>query len=152
MRPFRIDDNVKESSSPLQGHPAGLQVAALCRREREGRIEILLLSSLRTRRWILPKGWPMVGRSLADSALREAWEEAGVRGLVSNEAIGRYGYDKIRAGGQTLHCDVQVFPVDEVTLADQFPEAGRRRRKWVRARRAAELVAEPELRDLLAAL
>lgn len=132
--------------------PPELQVAALCRRGAPGKGEILLLSSLNSGRWILPKGWPMNGRSLAEAALVEAWEEAGVRGRVGPDPIGSYIYQKLRGGGLPVRCNVQVFPVDEVTLAEVYPEAGRRRRRWVTPRQAAGLVEESELRTLLAAL
>lgn len=132
--------------------PPELQVAALCRREHEGVGQVLLLSSLNSGRWILPKGWPMNGRHLSEAALIEAWEEAGVRGRVDPEPIGSYTYQKIKGGGMPLRCQVQVFPVHDVTLATDFPEAGRRRRRWVSLRQAAGMVDERELRELLTRL
>ena len=84
--------------SLLGRRPAYLQVGAVCLRNRKGRREVLMISSLDTGRWIIPKGWPMRGRSLAGAALREAWEEAGIRGHVRHEPLGSFTYDKQRDG------------------------------------------------------
>lgn len=148
MNAFSLLETLRETL----GRPPELQVAALCRRVRAGKEEVLLLSSLNSGRWILPKGWPMNGRSLAEAALIEAWEEAGVRGRVEAEPIGSYIYQKIRGGGLPVRCNVQVFPVHDVTLAEVFPEAGRRRRRWVTPRQAAGMVGEAELKVLLGSL
>ena len=51
------------------------QFAALCYRIKRGKVQVLLVTSRRTKRWIVPKGWPMEGRTPADSAAQEAWEE-----------------------------------------------------------------------------
>lgn len=61
----------------LMGTPAE-QTAALCTHPQTG--QVLLITSRDTGRWVLPKGWPMRGRSMAQAALIEAWEEAGVEG------------------------------------------------------------------------
>lgn len=148
MAAFSFLDTIRATLA----RPPELQVAALCRRVVEDGPQVLLLSSLNSGRWILPKGWPMNGRSLPEAALIEAWEEAGVKGRVRPEPVGSYTYDKIRGGGIPVRCRVQVFPVDEVTLADDFPEAGRRRRRWIAPQKAARMVQEPELQALLARL
>ena len=57
-------------------------------------IEYLLVTSRETGRWIIPKGWPIEGMKPAKTAAREAYEEAGVRGTVSDKAIGNYSYKK----------------------------------------------------------
>ena len=71
------------------GDETRLQVAALCWRRRPVP-EVLLVTSLRTRRWILPKGWPHPGLSLPESAAREAQEEAGVIGVADTASLGSY--------------------------------------------------------------
>jgi 8-oxo-dGTP pyrophosphatase MutT (NUDIX family) len=136
---------------PMLRRPPHLQVAALCLRQKGNRREVLLISSLRQRRWILPKGWPIEGRSLAEAALEEAWEEAGVIGRLHTDPVGRFTYMKQRKGGLMLRCQVQVFVIEVERLADVFPEAGDRLRKWVTLRRAAKMVQEPGLRAILAA-
>lgn len=129
----------------LGRRPPYLQVAALCLRGPEQAREVLVVSSLGTGRWILPKGWPMRGRSLAQAALREAWEEAGVKGKVSKRPVGRYTYLKEGGRGLPKRCEVRVFLIEVDKIEDHYPEAGRRKRRWVGPAEAAQMVAEPEL-------
>lgn len=136
----------------LGRRPRPLQVAAICLRQRKGQREVLLVSSLGTGRWVVPKGWPMKGRSLAGAALREAWEEAGVRGRVRHEGLGSFFYDKKRREGFSQRCEVRSFLVETESLAERYPEAGRRERVWLLPEVAAERVEEPELQDLLRSL
>lgn len=141
-----------KSDLPLMDGAEHVQVAALCTRRKGSKTQVLLIRSLDTGRWILPKGWPMAGRTLAGAALQEAWEEAGVKGTVTEEPVGDYPYDKIAGNGQAKPCRVSVFRVTVDKLADTFPEAAKRKRKWMAPARAAQAVAEPELRELLARL
>jgi 8-oxo-dGTP pyrophosphatase MutT (NUDIX family) len=129
---------------------AGRQVAALCWRiGRDSQLEILLITSLRTRRWILPKGWPMTGVSPARAAAREALEEAGVTGDIAPEAIGHYASFKQRKSGQTTQVQVDVFAL-RVTLQHQtWPEKGDRDVAWMTPQAAAQKISEPELRRIL---
>lgn len=130
--------------------PRMVQLAALCwRPSDDGGREVLLVTSS-TGRWILPKGWPMAGRTLAGASLQEAWEEAGVRGTVSEEHVGCYSYEKITASGKPKPCRVCVYHVEVDGLAKTYPEVDKRKRKWMPPAKAAEAVAEPELRALLA--
>ncbi|SOC13836.1 NUDIX hydrolase [Rhodobacter maris] len=132
--------------------PDALQVAALCRRDGEEGLEVLLVTSLDTGRWIVPKGWPMRGKTLAEAALREAWEEAGVTGTVHPEAFGNYVYTKRRKTGLDQRCEVLCFLVDVETVEDKYPEAGRRKRFWARPKAAAKRVQEKDLKLLLRTL
>mgnify|MGYP003782652631 FL=1 len=139
--------------APVIGRPPRFQVAALCHREKAGHLEVLLITSRDTGRWILPKGWPIVGKDAAGSALQEAWEEAGVRAKPGAPVeLGRYFYDKIMEGGVPVPCETKVFAVAVSDLADEFPEKTQRRRKWVRPIDAADMVNEPSLKALLRAL
>ena len=126
-----------------------LQTGALCYRIVKDRPEILLVTSRDTGRWIVPKGWPVRGKSLAQAARTEAWEEAGVEGKSFEFVLGMYGYQKAMDDGNKLHCIVSVYPVKVKRLVDDFPEAGQRRRKWFSPKKAAERVAEPELARIL---
>src|SRR5688572_19108780 len=78
---------------------------------RDGVVEILLVTSRGTRRWIIPKGWPIKGLKPARSAAREAYEEAGVRGAIGSKAIGSFVYDKWIEEGVSVPCEVGVFPL-----------------------------------------
>lgn len=132
--------------------PPQLQVGALCRREGEAGTEVLLITSLDTGRWVIPKGWPMKGRSLAGAALREAWEESGVVGATSRTPVGSYHYLKRRRGGLDVRVEVAVFPVQVRKMETGFPEEGRRKLVWVAPETAANMVAEPGLARLLRSL
>lgn len=129
-----------------------IQVAALCWRLRKGLVEVLLITSRETRRWVIPKGWPMNGLTAAEAAAREAWEEAGVRGQVQLLPLGDYLYDKITESAHAKRCNVAVFALQVDVIKTRFPEAAVRRRKWHSARDAAGLVAEPDLSALLTAI
>ncbi len=126
--------------------PAAIQVGALCLDDR-GRV--LLITSRGTGRWVIPKGWPMEGRSLPGAAAREAWEEAGVIGRVDRAEIGRYTYLKQQDQGYALPVEVSVFPLRVSKLADSFLESTVRHRQWFDPSEAARLVAEPELARIL---
>jgi len=126
-----------------------VQFAALCTRKKAGKREVLLITSRDTGRWVLPKGWQMPDRSGAETALAEAWEEAGVVGSLAGPAIGTYLYPKYLAPGRAHSCRVEVHPVRVERLATLFPEHDQRRRKWMSLGKAAKAVAEPELSALL---
>ncbi|WP_432817081.1 NUDIX hydrolase [Sulfitobacter sp. JB4-11] len=125
------------------------QFAALCYRVKRGKVQILLVTSRRTKRWIVPKGWPMEGRTPAASALQEAWEEGGVQGRNDGPCLGVYSYAKGRTETGELQCVAMLYPVAVIALAKRFPESGQRRRRWVSRKKAARLVAEPELAQLI---
>lgn len=128
------------------------QHAALCWRMHRGSVEVLLITSRDTGRWVIPKGWPMAGKSPSQTAAQEAWEEAGVKGRIGDNALGFYAYDKMREELAPQPCGVSVFPLRVEQVAEKFPERKERRRKWFDASKAARKVAEPQLRALLAAI
>ncbi len=128
------------------------QVAALCWRKHKGRKEVLLITSRDTGRWIVPKGWPIEGLTDAESALQEAWEEAGVRADADKARfIGRFAYDKGLRDGRTLPVEADLFKVRlrDDDVQNRYPEARERRRLWVSPRKAAKLVNEPDLQEIL---
>jgi 8-oxo-dGTP pyrophosphatase MutT (NUDIX family) len=112
----------------------------------------LLITSRDTGRWVIPKGWPIDGLTAAGSAAREAWEEAGVEGIIAEAGLGLFTYDKLLTASKALPCQVEVFALRVARLRDKFPERSERRRKWFAAEKAARKVAEPGLRHLLANL
>jgi len=119
---------------------------------RQNRIEVLLLTSRGTGRWVIPKGWRMRSRTPAGTARREAYEEAGVKGrLWSRRSIGSYLYSKAdeKFTGEIL---VRVFVLVVDEQAKDWPEIRERRTRWFPVERAAALVKERELAKLLRAL
>lgn len=126
------------------------QFGALCYRVHKKQTQVLLITSRASKRWIIPKGWPLDGETPAQSAATEAFEEAGVSGKSTNMCLGIYSYTKIMAEDQDdLPCAVSVFPIRVKKLADDYPEANIRDRKWFSLKKAASLVREPELRKIL---
>ena len=126
----------------------GRQYAALPYRDRDG-LQVLLLTSRETRRWIIPKGWPMVGKTPYAAAAREALQEAGVVGRVSKRPVGEFHYIKRLRNGAPLQCAVDVFPLKVVKQRTHWREQGERTVHWFTPAEAAELVEEPELSELI---
>ncbi|KFE34769.1 NUDIX hydrolase [Thioclava atlantica] len=144
---------MKQDRPAEKGHigdrPVSLQVGALCLRLRDGKTQVLLITSRDTGRWVIPKGWPMRGRSLSGAARQEAWEEAGVKGKIAKEPIGEFHYDKILDDGSAAPIDVVVFPLRVEQLEKAFPEAHQRKRKWFSPKSAAKNVHEEGLQQIL---
>lgn len=134
----------------LFGAPVcALQAAALPWRTADGDVEILMVTSRGTGRWVLPKGWPKRKEFLHEAAAREAQEEAGLTGSVSPVEAGRYFYDKSYDERGDRRCEVKVFPIEVQELATDWAERGERERRWMKAEEAAAAVAEPDLAELI---
>jgi 8-oxo-dGTP pyrophosphatase MutT (NUDIX family) len=117
-----------------------------------GQVEVLLVTVRRGERWTLPKGWPMLLRSGARAAAREAYEEAGVEGQVSQRSCGSYDHRKKVGSRRTIICRVEVYPLVVETVLEDWPEASERRRRWFSLVDAASQSANPSLATLLAKL
>lgn len=130
--------------------PPRQQFAALPFRTDDG-LQVMLVTSRETRRWVLPKGWPIKGLKPHSVAAREALEEAGLTGKVAKDAIGSYHYVKRMRNGAALTCEVGVFPLHVEKQRRNWPERDQRTTSWFSPEDAAMLVDEPELRDLLLA-
>ena len=128
----------------------GIQYAALPYRVSEETVEILLITSLRTRRWIIPKGWPMDGREPSASAALEALEEAGVSGEIEKIPFGQYRYFKEIKNGGSVPCKVHVFALKVTRERKTWAEKDGRERRWCTVAEAVATVQEPQLRLLIA--
>ncbi|NTF30955.1 NUDIX hydrolase [Rhizobium skierniewicense] len=130
--------------------PPRQQYAALCyrRAKKTGDVEVLLLTSRDTGRWVIPKGWPMEGKKAHAVAEREAFEEAGVRGRVEKNHFGFFDYDKKLRNGVQVPCRVQVHLLEVVDMVKNFPERASRTLEWVTPQEASRRVNEPELKEL----
>lgn len=124
------------------------QVAALCFRKRKGSMEILLITSRETRRWVIPKGWPMPPLRDYNAARREAFEEAGVEGHLRRRKHGTFRYAKLGAS-TPLPVVVDVYLLEVRRAKKTWPEAGERKRRWFSVDEAALRVQEPELKKLI---
>lgn len=133
------------------GMPCRVQAAALPWRLTKNGVEIMLITSRGTGRWVLPKGWPENAERLSDAAAREAREEAGLEGGVSHNEVGKFFYNKGLDSGHEWQCEVHVFPIEVDQVAETWPEMSKRKRQWFRPTDAAKLVSEPDLGELIAA-
>jgi ADP-ribose pyrophosphatase YjhB (NUDIX family) len=115
----------------------------------DGEIEILIATSRRARRWIIPKGWPIKGRKPHATAAAEARQETGLIGDIERSALGFYHYAKRRGNGAVVACRVEVFALKVTRRRRRWPEKGQRDTQWAPYRRAAELVEEIELREII---
>jgi 8-oxo-dGTP pyrophosphatase MutT (NUDIX family) len=119
----------------------------------EGKMQVLLLTSRDTRRWVLPKGWPMRKLSPAAAAAREAYEEAGLVGTIQDETpIGHYQYNKKGGDGSSTRVRVGVFLFRVSRQLPIWPEQAERETCWYHPEEAAERVDEPKLAAMLRAL
>jgi 8-oxo-dGTP pyrophosphatase MutT (NUDIX family) len=112
-------------------------------------IEVLLITSRETRRWVPPRGNAIPGLRPYESAAQEAFEEAGVRGGVQPQEIGTYRYGKRARDGRVTPALVHLYPMLVTEEAESWPERSQRERRWFAPDAAAALVDEPDLADLI---
>lgn len=137
----------------MMRRPERLQFAALCYRlaDKKGSVEILLITSRGTGRWVIPKGWPMNGKLAHAVAEREAYEEAGVKGKAEVKPLGTFSYMKGLDSGLEIPCRVQVHALKVSGFASNYKEKGQREMAWFSYEDAALRVTEPELKELILA-
>lgn len=144
---------MSEKTKKAKGKAIRIQYGALPYRLMEdGSLQILLVTSRETKRWILPKGWPIKGLKPAKSAAREAYEEAGVRGVVGAKAIGHFTYDKtLGDDGRVVPCEIHVFGLRVKRQHKSWPECLEREVRWLDLSDALALIDEPGARDVISA-
>lgn len=113
------------------------------RRTADG-LEILMITTRGSGRWTIPKGVVEKGSSARDSAVKEAFEEAGVRGHAGDAPVGTYRF--VKWGDE---CTVEVYLLDVDEVLSRWPEALDRRRRWMSVSEAAASVRNEELREIL---
>ena len=126
-----------------------IQTGALpWRRLAGGELEVLLVTSRLSGRWILPKGWPMPGKTLAQAAAQEAFEEAGVKGRIDSKPLGSFRHLKsLPLGQMEVTIVVHRLAVEKELLS--WPESGQRKRCWFEAKQAASAVDSSELGSMI---
>jgi len=129
-------------------HGVAQQVAALPYRLGKNGLEFLVITSRRTRRLILPKGWTMPGKSNSSAAAIEAHEEAGVKGQVSAEPCGSFEYMK-DLGEESIRVNALVYPLKVRKVKAEWKERKQRRRKWMSPDEAARKLDDIPLRGLV---
>jgi len=116
------------------------QAAALPVRNRR----VCLVTSSNGKRWVIPKGLIDLGHTAGETALKEAWEEAGLIGILQTEPLGSYLYEKY---GGTYH--VTVFLMQVTEAAPDWPEMDLRQRTWLGVNGALERIEDPGLADII---
>jgi 8-oxo-dGTP pyrophosphatase MutT (NUDIX family) len=116
----------------------------------DGRPQVLLLTSRETKRWVIPKGWPMHGKKPREVAAQEAFEEAGLVGtLIGKRPVGSFHYAKELVSGESVLCQVKVFLLLVEQQLDDWPEREQREIRWFGAADAAALVDEGGLAEIM---
>jgi 8-oxo-dGTP pyrophosphatase MutT (NUDIX family) len=121
------------------------QYGVLPYRLEEDGVEVMLLTSRGTGRWVIPKGWPMVGKKPRVVASIEAKQEAGIRGILGRRPIGSFPYCKRMDDGDERLCECVVFLMLVTNEAPSWREKAERRRVWFPQDVAAEMVEEGTL-------
>jgi 8-oxo-dGTP pyrophosphatase MutT (NUDIX family) len=140
---------IRKRQDDENGEPLAQYAALPWRLGKE--VEILLVTSRDTRRWIIPKGWPMKGRSPHGAAAMEASEEAGLVGKIEKERLGSFHYRKRLKNEAMLLCRVDVFPMRVTRQRKNWREMHQRVTQWFPCVTAATQVGEPELKQLILA-
>ena len=120
------------------------QFAALCYRVKDDKLQFLLITSRKSGRWIVPKGWPMDGETPMDAAATEAYEEAGVRGKIQPRPVGVFSYYRVKSSNE-LPCIAVVYPLKVKKVLNRWPERKERERKWVSRKKAMAMIDDPDL-------
>lgn len=115
-----------------------------------GEIQVMLITSRGTKRWVVPKGWPMKGRKPGDAAMEETFEEAGLEGeIIGRRPLGSYRYVKGLPSGESVELRVDVYLMLVRTQLHEWPEKAERDTQWFALVDAAALVAEPGLAKII---
>ena len=141
-----------EGRSKHSTEPAPQFGALPWREARAGGIEVLLISSRDSGRWIIPKGWPIEGRTGAETATVEAYEEAGIEGVADGQPIGTFDYLKCDKRRPDRWCRVTVYPLEVKTELADWPERDARRLVWLGPEEAAGRADDAGLAVLIRAL
>jgi 8-oxo-dGTP pyrophosphatase MutT (NUDIX family) len=151
LKPRTLLQQLAQTPDKLFNGKFRQQYAARCYRQAAGRegIEVLIITSRDSGRWVIPKGWPMKRKKPHEAAEIEARQEAGVRGRVKKKPIGSYTYLKWLDNGDVAPCVVDVYEIEVEEVASDYKERGQRTLEWVSPDEAARRVREVELKSLL---
>lgn len=125
------------------------QYAALPYRESNSALQVMLITSRDTGRWVIPKGWPEKYLLAHQVAEREAYEEAGLEGSVRQVPLACFDYLKYFDEMHSRLCTVVVFPMLVSNELTDWPEKVERERCWMNAEEAAEKVCEGGLKAII---
>lgn len=137
-------------ASRKEGRGLPIQTGALpWRLGRGNRTEVLLVTGRNSGRWMIPKGWPIRGKSLAKAAAQEAFEEAGVKGTISTKPLGSFRHVKQYSVAKPIEVSVLVHSLWVDCELSKWPELGQRERRWFSLDEATACVDSKELGGLI---
>jgi len=113
---------------------------------KNGTFNVLLVTTSSKKDWIIPKGNIEPDLTPRESALKEAAEEAGIKGVITGDPIGSYAFQKKKTG---KICSVEVFPMKVEKEMIEWEEKGKRERCWYTCEEAAARVSNPQLKELI---
>jgi 8-oxo-dGTP pyrophosphatase MutT (NUDIX family) len=126
------------------------QAGAIPYRIADGKLEVLLVTSRDTGRWVIPKGHVDDGMTPQTAACQEAWEEAGVTGEITTKLpLGFVPYHKKLKDGSLCPASIAVYPLLVDKQKNKWQEKSERTRTWFSAKEAAKLVDEPAMSALI---
>jgi len=113
-------------------------------RKKDGELQILLITSIRKKKWIIPKGFIEFNLSAFESAKKEAYEEAGIIGANETIELGNFKIDKY--GGDVL---IKVYSMEVVEEHEDYSEKNLRKRKWFSLDEAVKKIETPEIANMI---
>jgi 8-oxo-dGTP pyrophosphatase MutT (NUDIX family) len=114
-----------------------------------GTLELLLVTTRQSKRWIVPKGRRIKGLTAAKCAAREAFEEAGVRGVIEKKPIGAFRFVKTVDDALGVMCEVRIFALRVKRELPHWPEAPERTPRWFEPSAALAAVTDSGLKSLI---
>jgi 8-oxo-dGTP pyrophosphatase MutT (NUDIX family) len=126
------------------------QAGVIAYRILNGNVQVLLMTSRDSGRWIIPKGNVNGSATPAKAAKKEAYEEAGLKGTISSSIpLGIYTYFKKLESGEARAAAVEVYLLHVNQQLKKWPEQAERNLSWVTMKEAVELIEEPGVVPLL---
>ena len=113
-------------------------------RKAKNGLEVLLITSIKKKKWVIPKGFIEFNLSPFESAKKEAFEEAGILG--SNETIELGHFENTKSIGV---CHVKVFAMEVIKVLDDYPEKEKRSRKWFSLKEAAAILEAAQISEMV---
>ena len=132
-----------------QSQQALSQLACICYKKKNNKVKIILITSRGQRRWLIPKGWLIKGKTPIETVITEVWEEAGITGNVTKKSVGIIKYKKYVPNAEALEISAEVYLMKVNKLYKSYPERLERKRKWFTIKEAIKKVDEPQLSKLL---
>lgn len=120
------------------------QAAAIAVRWKQDDLEVCLIRKMGSRNWGVPKGLVDPGDTHEETALKEAWEEAGISGRLIGMSLGTYQYDKWDAT-----FEVTLYLMEVLEQHARWQEAGFRERRWTSFAKAASLLSQHPVHPFL---